>query len=154
MLSPVGPVGAEQQPEGAAEPAPAAQSPAAPRAAEEPQRRSAVLPSAEGGLPRRVPQRVSDPEPQVTPSAADVPSSAPAPLRRRVRGATLRATAPAADREALLRAPAVADAEAVRSALDEFEAAVERAHRDSAPAGRPGTEDHYRPTTDPEGAEQ
>jgi signal transduction histidine kinase len=154
MLSPVVPVGAEQQPEGAAEPAPAAQSPAASRAAEEPQRRSAVLPSAEGGLPRRVPQRVSDPEPQVTPSAADVPSSAPAPLRRRVRGATLRATAPAADREALLRAPAVADAEAVRSALDEFEAAVERAHRDSTPAGRPGTEDHYRPTTDPEGAEQ
>jgi hypothetical protein len=51
-------------------------------------------------------------------------------LRRRVRGATLRTTVGA---DALQKAvpPRPADAEAVRDALDEFEAAVERAHRDS-----------------------
>ncbi|MGW2613210.1 ATP-binding protein [Streptomyces sp. NPDC001500] len=53
------------------------------------------------------------------------------PLRRRVRGATLRTTADAADRQAARRPARPADADAVRSALEEFEAAVARAHRDS-----------------------
>ncbi len=55
------------------------------------------------------------------------------PLRRRVRGATLRTTFGAdPDQQAAQRsAPRPADADAVRAALDEFEAAVERAHRDS-----------------------
>jgi signal transduction histidine kinase len=52
------------------------------------------------------------------------------PLRRRVRGATLRTTI-GADPVAQAAPPRPADAEAVRDALDEFEAAVERAHRDS-----------------------
>ncbi|WLW51456.1 ATP-binding protein [Streptomyces sp. YU58] len=55
------------------------------------------------------------------------------PLRRRVRGATLRTTFGAdPDQPAVRRAaPRPADAEAVRASLDEFEAAVERAHRDT-----------------------
>jgi hypothetical protein len=60
--------------------------------------------------------------------------SGSAPLRRRVRGATLRATWGEGSREDTERPPAprpAADAEAVRSELDEFEAAVERANRDS-----------------------
>ncbi|MFG2465822.1 ATP-binding protein [Streptomyces canus] len=52
------------------------------------------------------------------------------PLRRRVRGATLRTTV-GADAVPQAAPPRPADAEAVRDALDEFEAAVERAHRDS-----------------------
>ncbi|MFF7544661.1 ATP-binding protein [Streptomyces canus] len=52
------------------------------------------------------------------------------PLRRRVRGATLRTTV-GADTVPQAAPPRPADAEAVRDALDEFEAAVERAHRDS-----------------------
>ncbi|WP_405528657.1 HAMP domain-containing protein [Streptomyces canus] len=52
------------------------------------------------------------------------------PLRRRVRGATLRTTL-GADTVPQAAPPRPADAEAVRDALDEFEAAVERAHRDS-----------------------
>ncbi|WP_329136858.1 HAMP domain-containing protein [Streptomyces sp. NBC_01476] len=71
------------------------------------------------------------------------------PLRRRVRGATLRTTVTDAERRAALLAPRAVDAEEVRSELDEFEAAVERANRDAAAAGRtingPGS---------PEGAEQ
>ena len=108
-------------------------------------------------LPRRVPQHdqatpaptseVTTGEPAAAPfipkartgettvsaEAAPDPDGAPAgarPLRRRVRGATLRTTLGA---EAVQRATPSrpADAEAVRDALDEFEAAVERAHRDS-----------------------
>ncbi|MFG2575825.1 ATP-binding protein [Streptomyces sp. NPDC048481] len=73
------------------------------------------------------------------------------PLRRRVRGATLRTTAEAAAQQAARSPARPADADAVRSALEEFEAAVAQAHRDSggdtgehpAPAGvhdgaRPG----------------
>ncbi|GCB49000.1 ATP-binding protein [Streptomyces sp. NL15-2K] len=54
-------------------------------------------------------------------------------LRRRVRGATLTRTASPADRGASTARPP-ADAEAVRSELDEFEAAVRRAKQDSAHA--------------------
>lgn len=60
------------------------------------------------------------------------------PLRRRVRGATLRTTL-GADAVSQAAPPRPADADAVRDALDEFEAAVERAHRDSE------TGNHVRP---------
>ncbi|MFJ4620217.1 ATP-binding protein [Streptomyces sp. NPDC088812] len=63
------------------------------------------------------------------------------PLRRRVRGATLRTTVDAAAQQAARRTVPLADADAVRSALEEFEAAVERAHRDSGG----GTGEHPRP---------
>ncbi|MFJ8781414.1 ATP-binding protein [Streptomyces sp. NPDC102476] len=111
-------------------------------------------------LPRRIPHRGSSATgPGTAPAASsDAPSSpelpsraatfipqaragetAPAevtgngdgarPLRRRVRGATLRTTL-GADPVSQAAPPRPADAEAVRDALDEFEAAVERAHRD------------------------
>ena len=62
------------------------------------------------------------------------------PLRRRVRGATLRTTFGAdPDQQATRRsAPRPADAEAVRDSLDEFEAAVARANRDSEDEGAGG----------------
>ncbi|MEH0420323.1 ATP-binding protein [Streptomyces sp. B21-083] len=63
------------------------------------------------------------------------------PLRRRVRGATLRTTADAAAQQAARQAARPADADAVRDSLDEFEAAVARAHRD--------TGEHRRPTENP-----
>lgn len=90
-------------------------------------------------LPRRVAQRgpAADETPAVPPAAsadparADQPDpSGPAarPLRRRVRGATLQTS----ERQTTVRQTArTLDAEAVRAAVDEFEAAVERAHRDS-----------------------
>jgi hypothetical protein len=76
-----------------------------------------------------------------------------------VRGATLRDTATEADRHAARPAAPPADAEAVRSALEEFEAAVERAHRDSVAPDAPqnsdgaGKEPHDQNHL-PEGAEQ
>ncbi|WP_051833753.1 ATP-binding protein [Streptomyces sp. NRRL S-646] len=76
------------------------------------------------------------------------------PLRRRVRGATLRTTADTTAQQAARQAPRLADADAVRDALDEFEAAVERAHRDSAATGRPATTDPHDQKHLPEGAEQ
>ncbi|MET8452542.1 ATP-binding protein [Streptomyces sp. NPDC005209] len=89
-----------------------------------------------GPLPRRVPHREA---PASTTDAADATVDTDAteddspsgsrPLRRRVRGATLRTTAGAA--QAAPQAAPHRDAEAVRSALEEFEEAVERAHRDS-----------------------
>jgi hypothetical protein len=76
------------------------------------------------------------------------------PLRRRVRGATLHTTADA--QQSARQAPRPADADAVRDSLDEFEAAVERANRDSTSAGTgvrttpdPQDQNHL-----PEGAEQ
>ncbi|MFJ9902313.1 ATP-binding protein [Streptomyces sp. NPDC101152] len=66
------------------------------------------------------------------------------PLRRRVRGATLRTTVDAAAHQAALQVARPADADAVRDALDEFEAAVERANRDSA-AAVPAQGDGARP---------
>jgi len=76
------------------------------------------------------------------------------PLRRRVRGATLRTTVDAAAQQAARQAPRLADADAVRDALDEFEAAVERAHRDSSAGSRPATTDPHDQKHLPEGAEQ
>ncbi|MFF8930277.1 ATP-binding protein [Streptomyces longwoodensis] len=99
---------------------------------------SAPAPESAGPLPRRAPRR----EPAAAEGGAPLiprargeqplPSGdGPRPLRRRVRGATLRTTAEAAAQQAALRAPGPADAEAVRDALEEFEAAVERARRDT-----------------------
>ncbi|MEU3294158.1 ATP-binding protein [Streptomyces longwoodensis] len=99
---------------------------------------SAPAPESAGPLPRRAPRR----EPAAAEGGAPLiprargeqplPSGdGPRPLRRRVRGATLRTTAEAAAQQAALRTPGPADAEAVRDALEEFEAAVERARRDT-----------------------
>ncbi|MGW2379418.1 ATP-binding protein [Streptomyces sp. NPDC001658] len=87
-------------------------------------------------LPRRVPRREADPTDAPDTPAADTAAGSgdgARPLRRRVRGATLRTTFGAdPDQPAVRRAaPRAADAEAVRASLDEFEAAVERAHRDT-----------------------
>ncbi|MDX2785155.1 ATP-binding protein, partial [Streptomyces caniscabiei] len=74
------------------------------------------------------------------------------PLRRRVRGATLTVTTPAADRNGSApRQPL--DADAVRSELDEFEAAVRRAEQDAAAApgaGASGAADETGTTAGPE----
>ncbi|KUN69030.1 histidine kinase [Streptomyces canus] len=94
-------------------------------------------------LPRRIPHRdsPSDAAPFIPQARAGATATAEVtgngdggdgarPLRRRVRGATLRTTL-GADAVSPAAPPRPADAEAVRDALDEFEAAVERAHRDS-----------------------
>ncbi|MFF8972978.1 ATP-binding protein [Streptomyces sp. NPDC014995] len=73
--------------------------------------------------------------------AGDRSAAGPRPLRRRVRGATLRTTVDAAAQQAARHTVGPADADAVRSALEEFEAAVERAHRDTGG----GTGEHPRP---------
>ncbi|MFJ9153942.1 ATP-binding protein [Streptomyces sp. NPDC102270] len=101
-------------------------------------------------LPRRVPHRdTAAPAQLPSPAAPFIPQARTGevpgngddgdgarPLRRRVRGATLRTTVGA---EAVQKTAPVrpADAEAVRDALDEFEAAVERAHRDSETGSHP-----------------
>ncbi|MEV5340648.1 histidine kinase, partial [Streptomyces sp. NPDC052676] len=127
-------------------------------------------------LPRRLPRRESAPGaapgdalliPRARTEADPAPSGAARPLRRRVRGATLRTTLGAdAERHAARQAVPPADAEAVRDALEEFEAAVERAHRDSngtgiprpdlprTPSETPDPHTRNEPTTNPpEGAE-
>ncbi|MCX4855998.1 ATP-binding protein [Streptomyces canus] len=94
-------------------------------------------------LPRRIPHRdaPSGPAPLIPQARTGETATAEVtgngdggdgarPLRRRVRGATLRTTL-GADTVPQAAPPRPADAEAVRDALDEFEAAVERAHRDS-----------------------
>ena len=92
-----------------------------------------------------------------------VSGEGPRPLRRRVRGATLHTTVDAAAQYAARQVARPADADAVRDALDEFEAAVERANRDSrTETDRTGTGDAAPRTTTyphqqnhlPEGAEQ
>ncbi|MET7452167.1 ATP-binding protein [Streptomyces sp. NPDC005574] len=151
----------------------------------------ASTPAADGDdvrpLPRRVPRREEAPfipqaraaEPPTTAAvtaSATVDAGAPGdggeapgssrPLRRRVRGATLRTAADAPAQQVARQAPRPADADAVRASLDEFEAAVERAHRDTgtnavpplgagaaAPAPRTIPEAHDQNHL-PEGAEQ
>ncbi|WP_435798304.1 ATP-binding protein [Streptomyces decoyicus] len=100
-------------------------------------------PSPQGELPRRLPHRTDADQ------AAPVPEPRPAqpgrPLRRRVRGATLDMTAPTADRGAQSARRPV-DADAVRTELDEFEAAVHRAEQESATAPRgPAPSPHQHP---------
>ncbi|MGW0423435.1 ATP-binding protein [Streptomyces sp. NPDC003015] len=99
-------------------------------------------------LPRRIPHRDTAASAQLpSPAAPFIPQARTGEvpgngddgartLRRRVRGATLRTTvgADAVQKTAPVRP---ADAEAVRDALDEFEAAVERAHRDSETGSHP-----------------
>ncbi|MFE0253802.1 ATP-binding protein [Streptomyces sp. NPDC059010] len=102
-------------------------------------------------LPRRVSQRaVAQDE---TPVAPESPAGT-RPLRRRVRGATLQANGAAPERQATLpESVRTVDAEAVRAAIEEFEAAVERAHRDSRSGGdrkgsvRRDTGEHSAPAT-------
>ncbi|MFF2851535.1 ATP-binding protein [Streptomyces sp. NPDC058001] len=92
------------------------------------------------------------PPPPMTGDGTAPPRSGepPRPLRRRVRGATLKATTassvlskrPTTQRPPSQRLPAwrPSDAEAARTEIDEFEAAVQRAHRESAAAeGRHGS---------------
>ncbi|MEU9499546.1 ATP-binding protein [Streptomyces sp. NPDC048196] len=89
--------------------------------------------SRDGELPRRLPRRGTDDAERNTPASAPRTDRSVRPLRRRVRGATLDMTSPTADRAAqAVRRPV--DADAVRSELDEFEAAVRRAEQESAPA--------------------
>ncbi|MFK0169470.1 ATP-binding protein [Streptomyces sp. NPDC090306] len=78
------------------------------------------------------------------------------PLRRRVRGATLRTPLDGAQQTAR-QAPRLADADAVRDSLEEFEAAVARANRDSTTpgAGAPRTSPDQQTQHDlPKGVEQ
>ncbi|MEH0574882.1 MULTISPECIES: ATP-binding protein [Streptomyces] len=78
------------------------------------------------------PARTADAQPSGTGSNGPaVGADGSRPLRRRVRGATLRTTVDAAAQQAARRAARPADADAVRDALEEFEAAVARAHRDT-----------------------
>ncbi|MET9968916.1 ATP-binding protein, partial [Streptomyces sp. NPDC006356] len=147
----------------------AAKTPSAPAAGPRP---SATVPAdavrPDGDAPRPLPRRVSHREaaPPVDHARADQPEpvvAATRPLRRRVRGATLRTTAEPYERQAALpQEPRTLDADAVRASLDEFEAAVERAHRDSRSGD---TGEHSVPVTtttpheqdqndSPEGAEQ
>jgi anti-sigma regulatory factor (Ser/Thr protein kinase) len=146
LMSPVVPVAASASYDRAR--TPAEPSPAAAR----PRRSKAAEPTAPGALPRRIPKRETVPA-----EAADEGDATARPLRRRVRGATLRTTdAEAVQRAAAPSAVRPADAEEVRSALDEFEAAVERAHRDSAALTTSDTDrlDQHDLTGLPEGAEQ
>ncbi|GKQ37424.1 ATP-binding protein [Streptomyces sp. A012304] len=132
-----------------------------------------TAPTADAPPPERA--RGTDavrPAGSVEPAAGQVTAGGARPLRRRVRGATLRTTADAAQHTAR-QAVRPADADAVRSALEEFEAAVERAHRDTgggtgehprpvvphaADDNDPENDDHRNPTHHqnhlPEGAEQ
>ncbi|MFE1771550.1 ATP-binding protein [Streptomyces sp. NPDC059008] len=79
------------------------------------------------------------------PAAEPHPAQSARPLRRRVRGATLDMTAPTADRgPQTVRRPV--DPDAVRSELDEFEAAVRRAEQESAAAPTdPAPSQHQQP---------
>ncbi|CAM5518414.1 MULTISPECIES: sensor histidine kinase [Streptomyces] len=85
-----------------------------------------------GPLPRRAPQGTAPQAPSGEQTRGDAELTA-RPLRRRVRGATLRTTAGAAPTVPKTVRPL--DAEAVRDALEEFEDAVERARRDSDTGG-------------------
>ncbi|MFJ9815571.1 ATP-binding protein [Streptomyces sp. NPDC101151] len=104
---------------------------------------------ADRPLPRRLPRRDADAVDAEPPQP--VSSGTARPLRRRVRGATLRTTAGAS--QAVPQTVCLRDAEAERSALEEFEAAVERAHHDTGtlplPTPPPHDQNHL-----PEGAEQ
>ncbi|MCG0286882.1 ATP-binding protein [Streptomyces sp. PSAA01] len=169
--APSGSAGSGREPEAAPPAAPSAVR----GSATAPERRPA--PATESGLPRRVPaasrtnaesaraanepnaakalNAAKEPSTAKEPSAGNEPNATPAapaptpasrPLRRRVRGATLDKTTPPADR-AIPATRRPADADAVRSELDEFEAAVRRAEQDSAGASQaeatPST--HQRP---------
>ncbi|MFD5126477.1 ATP-binding protein [Streptomyces olindensis] len=118
-----------------------------------------AAPASLAALPRRLPSRtaaasttpgsttaertVADIARERTAASGEQPVAEHArPLRRRVRGATLAMTTSRADRETpAVRQPV--DAEAVRSELDEFEAAVRRAEQDSAHARTEPAPSHH-----------
>ncbi|MEU9470262.1 ATP-binding protein [Streptomyces avermitilis] len=130
--------------------APSADTPAVERPAAAALPRRGETESQPGALPRRVPRRETAPAEETEDAEETASDRAPAlqdrteqtplpdddtgaarPLRRRVRGATLRTSAAEAAQQAAHGPARPADAQEVRSALEEFEAAVERAHRDS-----------------------
>lgn len=113
-----------------------------------------AAPSSHDALPRRLPARTGAEPATAERTAEDAGGERTAasgeqraaqdsrPLRRRVRGATLAMTSSRADRGApTVRQPA--DAEAVRTELDEFEAAVRRAEQDSAHARTKPASSHH-----------
>jgi signal transduction histidine kinase len=121
-----------------------------------PAARTAAASSAPpAGVPRAAPGGTGDAERHAEHghghSRDDGEDGGARPLRRRVRGATLATTLTDAARAAR-QAPRQVDAEEVRSELDEFEAAVERANRDVASGTAPGTTNSQAGL--PEGADQ
>ncbi|WP_308400779.1 ATP-binding protein [Streptomyces sp. AS02] len=92
-----------------------------------------------------------DTAPTATPVATGEAPATGRPLRRRVRGATLRTQVGASAQQTVVRQGVRAvDAEAVRATIEEFEAAVERAQRDSGHGGdRAGTGEPSAPATPP-----
>ena len=134
-----------QQPPGYAAPAtaptPAPVTPPSPRGLGSAPVSVPLPPAVEGGLPRRAVRRPAD-EPvhargaetsaPASPAAGPGPAARPEGLRRRVRGATLNSPNQAPRADILPAAPLPEqDAEEVRSSLEEFEAAVDRAERES-----------------------
>ncbi|MFJ1968760.1 ATP-binding protein [Streptomyces sp. NPDC087903] len=119
-----------------------------------PQARTGEQPSAAAVLP--APDRAHGEALGETSGESGEPVGSSRPLRRRVRGATLRTAADAPAQQAR-QAARPADADAVRASLDEFEAAVERAHRDTGSTPLPplgtGTAGSA-PGTDPEPHDQ
>ncbi|MGF1239743.1 ATP-binding protein [Streptomyces sp. 2-6] len=118
-----------------------------------------------GATPSPVPGTTPVTAPSPVPGTAPGGTAGSRPLRRRVRGATLRTAADSAAAQAARAPVPQADADAVRSALEEFEAAVERAHRDTGahrtpePPGASDAAPTDTPRTQhrndlPEGAEQ
>ncbi|MFI1732861.1 ATP-binding protein [Streptomyces acidicola] len=166
--APSGPLPSTVVPAGAADAGrPAALPHRVPRRATEPADGQPPRPAQEpsAGLPFVPGPRSGDATSAPRDAAKEAPGGSARPLRRRVRGATLR-TADTSG-HAARQAARPADAEAVRSQIEEFEAAVERAHRDSAAAtdadtGPAGTTAQDQPSRDhrhhqhdlPEGAEQ
>ncbi|GHG89614.1 sensor histidine kinase [Streptomyces lanatus] len=108
--------------------------------------------AVEGDAVRQLPRRVSQ---HASASVPDGEPSAPSgrPLRRRVRGATLRTDA-SERQDSSRRSPRTQDAEAVRAALDEFEAAVEQAHQDTRSGDDQDRSAVPSPTPHSEGAQQ
>lgn len=112
-----------------------------------------AAPSSHDALPRRLPARTGAEPATAERTAEDAGGERTAasgeqraaqdsrPLRRRVRGATLAMTSRADRGAPTVRQPA--DAEAVRSELDEFEAAVRRAEQDSAHARTKPAPSHH-----------
>lgn len=123
------------------------------------------VPEPSAGVPFVPTPRSGDGSAASRPGAQEAPGGSARPLRRRVRGATLRTNHTSA--HTVRQAARPADPEAVRSEIEEFEAAVERAHLDStaapgadtAPAGattqdQPSRDRRHQQNDLPEGAEQ
>ncbi|CCK26668.1 sensor-like histidine kinase [Streptomyces davaonensis JCM 4913] len=124
---------------------------------------AAAVSADSGSLPRRLPRREGPATdvPSTDHARADQPEASPddhasgsRPLRRRVRGATLRTAEDTGAHQMLRQAAHPADADAVRSALEEFEAGVERAHRVSDTTQQTPIPEQRDQNNLPEGAEQ